>query len=388
MSRLSQLTLLALPLTLAMSSISLGQESSLAAPPSLAVRPESAISQIEARIHDLADAIAAYTHDSELPADEAREEAVRHLMAPFAEHAAPIKREEIAPGQFKIWAPRSFHEFLPGVVAWLKHGKKTIRFDVRIVTVPEETLKDLHAKFGKQWEVTSTGEGEATKGESVVSPAQPESPIKFASLKKQSNSSADLLSASVTTVKSLPCRLARLTATQAKELILTLQADSSSSTLQAPTVTLFPGQHATIKEASQRPFVVSVKPITADGQTAMQPIIQVLEDGTSMNLTASLQDNDQLDIEGEFTFKRIGDVDHFTFQSPEVEEGITVQIPEHHVRHVRISKAVDQGATLLIDPHFVEEKTTKKRFRRPVTKRDFTIVLLTPRIVDHKPQMD
>lgn len=376
-------------LAIPLSSISFGQT---AHPPVAVTNPPvesvSPVRNVEARTYDLSEAIAAYVHDSKLPANEARAEAVLQLFAPVGENEFPIRREEISPGRFKVWATQSFHAFLPVMVQWMKNDKKQICIEARIVTVTEEALKNLHATFYKQWEMSTISEvGANTTPDAILMSVQSTPPITFATFKKQPNRSTDFISATTSTVQSLPGRVARLTGDQAKKLIAAQQADASSNTLQAPKITIFPGQEATIKDTVQRPFVVSVKPVKGDKGTAMQPIIRVLEDGLTIQLRASLHGDDQLDIDSEITFNRIGNVDEFTFQSHYSGEETTVQIPEQHMRQVRLSKTIDDGATLLIDPHFFKEKTINKRFRSPVTTRQYTIVLLTPSIIHATPNL-
>ena len=115
----------------------------------------SFISKVESRAYDLSEAIAAYVNDSNLPANQAREEAVLQLFAPIGENEFPIRREEISPGKFKVWAMQSFHNFLPVMIEWMKNDRKQICIEARIVTVTEHALKMLHAKFNEQWEMPS-----------------------------------------------------------------------------------------------------------------------------------------------------------------------------------------------------------------------------------------
>ena len=342
------------------------------------VESASLVGQFEVRTYDLSEAIAAYVDGSNLSADEAREEAVLELFAPIGETEFPIRRQEIGPGKFKVWATHSFHSFLPLMIEWMKNDRKQITIEARIVTVTEQALKNLHTEFNGQWEVSTFSEaGAISTPDAIPATTQSTPRTTLATFNKQANRSTDFISATTSTLQSLPSRVARLTDDQTKTLINAVQADARSNLLQSPKVTVFPGQEVTIEDTSQRPFVVSVQPVKGDEGTAMQPIIRVLEDGFTIQLKASLHGDDQLEIDSEITFSQIGDVDEFTFQST------TVQIPEHHVRQVRLSKTIDDAATLLIDPHFFKEQTVKRRFRSPVTTRQYTVVLLTPRIIQN-----
>ncbi|MEM1069748.1 MAG: DUF4974 domain-containing protein, partial [Planctomycetota bacterium] len=51
------------------------------------------------------------------------------------------------------------------------------------------------------------------------------------------------------------------------------QADNRSNVMQAPKVTLFDGQFASINDQSQSPFVISITPVVGDFAVAQQPVI-------------------------------------------------------------------------------------------------------------------
>ena len=69
-------------------------------------------------------------------------------------------------------------------------------------------------------------------------------------------------------------------------LIQASKGDLRSNIMQAPTVTMFNGQSATVTDGSQRPFVTSVTPVVGDFAVAHQPVITILPDGTSLNVQA------------------------------------------------------------------------------------------------------
>jgi general secretion pathway protein D len=65
-----------------------------------------------------------------------------------------------------------------------------------------------------------------------------------------------------------------------------LQKDTRSNVLQAPKVTLFNGQQASVSDLSFSPFVMSVIPVVGDFAAAQQPVIVVLSEGTFMTVQA------------------------------------------------------------------------------------------------------
>ncbi len=69
-------------------------------------------------------------------------------------------------------------------------------------------------------------------------------------------------------------------------LISAAQGDNRSNVLQAPKVTLFNGQLATVTDITQRPFVTEIIPVVGDFAAAQQPVIVVLNEGTSLTVQA------------------------------------------------------------------------------------------------------
>jgi general secretion pathway protein D len=75
------------------------------------------------------------------------------------------------------------------------------------------------------------------------------------------------------------------------EVFFLLQAAKGSTranVTEAPTVTLFNGQSASVSDFSSRPFVTSVTPVVGDFAVAHQPVITILPDGTNLDVTATV----------------------------------------------------------------------------------------------------
>ncbi len=73
------------------------------------------------------------------------------------------------------------------------------------------------------------------------------------------------------------------------EVFFLLQAakgDQRSNVTQAPTVTMFNGQSASVFDGEQRPFVTSITPVVGDFAAAQQPVITILPEGTQLNVKA------------------------------------------------------------------------------------------------------
>ena len=151
------------------------------------------------------------------------------------------------------------------------------------------------------------------------------------------------------------------------------QGDTRTNVLQAPKVTLFNGQQASVNDSSQRPFVTSVVPVVGDFAAAQAPIIVVLSEGTSLNVQAVVS-NDRRFVRLTLVpfFSKIGDVETFTFEgrrtsksgtavvdptddeqtvnndSEEIVEGTTVQLPQFAFTSVSTTVSVPDGGTILL----------------------------------------
>ncbi|MBL9122330.1 MAG: hypothetical protein JNG90_01770, partial [Planctomycetaceae bacterium] len=151
------------------------------------------------------------------------------------------------------------------------------------------------------------------------------------------------------------------------------QGDRRSNVLQAPKVTLFNGQQATVSDTSQSPFVISVIPVVGDFAAAQQPVIIILSEGTFMTVQAVVS-SDRRFVRLTIVpfFSHIGDVDTFTFNGsstttersgsdgPEdntsaredevttITEGTTVQLPTFSFVTVTTTVSVPDGGTVLL----------------------------------------
>ncbi|PQO35563.1 general secretion pathway protein GspD [Blastopirellula marina] len=152
------------------------------------------------------------------------------------------------------------------------------------------------------------------------------------------------------------------------------QSDLRSNVMQAPKVTLFNGQTAFVTDSTQRPFVTSVTPVVGDFAAAQQPVIVVLNEGTSLTVQAVVSaDRRFVRLTLIPMFSQIGDVEEFTFegtsssrtdstvQDPDAADGgtttdnsqndstgTTVQQPEFSIITVTTTVSVPDGGTVLL----------------------------------------
>ena len=163
------------------------------------------------------------------------------------------------------------------------------------------------------------------------------------------------------------------------EAYLFLEAAQSmerSNVLEAPKVTLFNGQQAYVGDIAEQPFVVSVTPVVGDFAAALQPVIVVLSEGTSMTVQAVVSaDRRYVRLTVVPYFSQIGDVQEFTFtgtsdtstdtsstgnqKDPDdatssssstktSRSGTTVQLPTFAYVTVTTTVSVPDGGTILL----------------------------------------
>jgi general secretion pathway protein D len=156
-------------------------------------------------------------------------------------------------------------------------------------------------------------------------------------------------------------------------LLQALQGDQRTNVLQAPKVTLFNGQSAFVTDSVQRPFVTQIIPVVGDFAAAQQPVVTVLNEGTSLSVQAVVSsDRRFVRLTLVPMFSKIGDVETFTFngkttsntgttvQDPTdptkkvtqgeqtTTEGTTVQLPSLSVTTVSTTVSVPDGGTVLL----------------------------------------
>jgi len=153
-----------------------------------------------------------------------------------------------------------------------------------------------------------------------------------------------------------------------------VQGDNRTNVMQAPKVTMFDGQFASINDFASRPFVMGLQPVVGDFAVAQQPIIVVLNDGTTLNVQSVVsQDKRYVRMTLAPSFTRIEDADRqFTFtgtrtsrtgtsvigpdgkpttdrnNEEEVISGSTVQLPTLGQTSVQTTVNVPDGGTILL----------------------------------------
>ncbi|HUG70043.1 MAG TPA: hypothetical protein VMM76_19995, partial [Pirellulaceae bacterium] len=156
-------------------------------------------------------------------------------------------------------------------------------------------------------------------------------------------------------------------------LVQAATGSDRSNILQAPKVTLFNGQQASVSDVSQRPFVTSLIPVVGDFAAAHQPVIVVLSEGTSLGVQAVVS-SDRRFVRLTLVpfFSQIGEVEEFTFDGSTTTntgsnvvdasgqptgtannavtttQGTTVQLPTFSFTTVSTTVSVPDGGTILL----------------------------------------
>ncbi|MDH3719751.1 MAG: general secretion pathway protein GspD, partial [Planctomycetota bacterium] len=107
------------------------------------------------------------------------------------------------------------------------------------------------------------------------------------------------------------------------------QGDTRSNIMQAPRVTLFNGQAASISDQVQEAFVISVTPIVGDFAAAQAPVIVVLAEGTTLSVQAVISpDRRFVRLTLVPFFSEIKDVNEFTFNGSQTTTTVPVDSDE------------------------------------------------------------
>ncbi len=142
----------------------------------------------------------------------------------------------------------------------------------------------------------------------------------------------------------LPIAVAELNSGQAAALVQAVQSEQHANVLQAPNVTVFNGQHATILDCTQTPFVVGVQD---SGTGVQEPKIAVIDEGIKLTFRA-IQSSDAAKVllEGRIELSEISDVR--TASTRLRNQPTTIQIPRVKRCRIDVSSEIQDGNSLLI----------------------------------------
>ncbi len=131
-------------------------------------------------------------------------------------------------------------------------------------------------------------------------------------------------------------------------LIQASKGDARSNIMQAPTVTMFNGQSASVSDGFQRPFVTSVIPVVGDFAVAHQPVITILPEGANLNVQAVVSDDRRfVRLNMVPFFSQVTDVTTFTFDGSTTTERTTGSVLDDLLDAVDINGGDDSDEELV-----------------------------------------
>ncbi len=316
---------------------------------------------------------------------------LRHLRAfPINDPMAkpdPQKKTVLHEGRIITTRTREGHQQLRDHLKQTReHGFREIVIETRILSIPKGTADQINwiesrtAKIlAKNGEVRRASKGDAKDAEVDWQGALVDRyPVKVANLLEAPSDTANdvhqLCKADVHRWHVLESTLDK------EQFTRFLQANAGKVT-HAPTVTLFDGSGGVISDASLRPFVTNVIPITSsdpDGPVAHQPVISLVPDGTTTTISGEVLDDGQFRLHGDLVFSQIDHVDTFTFhpdgtpaeEGAELKHGVTIQLP------------VVSASKLDFDSTIATNQTMALRFTNPMADDSELVVLMTPTLID------
>ena len=132
-------------------------------------------------------------------------------------------------------------------------------------------------------------------------------------------------------------------------LLQATQGNSRTNVMQAPTVTMFNGQSASISDGSQQPFVTGVVPVVGDFAVGQQPIITLIPDGTNLSVQATVsEDRRFVRLNLSPFFSEITDVRTFTFDGSSSTERSTDSVLDDLLDLVDGGASSDDGDDELV----------------------------------------
>ena len=134
----------------------------------------------------------------------------------------------------------------------------------------------------------------------------------------------------------------------AKSLLDRAQEDKRTNLLQAPKTTVYNGQSVFVNDTSQSPFVVGVREVKGQFASAMTPQIQVVPEGTTVQMRPLLQENGTIRLECRLTLSKIEEVNTKTFMGTTPDSGTTLQMPTVAKHQVDTAVEMPLGRTLVI----------------------------------------
>lgn len=216
---------------------------------------------------------------------------------------------------YVVGDPAIQEAFQKSLTAMERYGLRQVTITTRMVTIAADKLKTLNVGWKTLVEPASeTGLNGITPASPIAAPVH----VTLAAV---------------------------LDATEARRLQEEFQADPRVNILQAPRVTVFNGQSATIRDAWERPFVVAV-------DSSQKPQVRGISEGTDIQVLPELQkDSQEVQLSLRLQHSTIVRVDELTFRhaGAKAGEGTTLQVPQIQTQQLEVRQfALGLDQTLLL----------------------------------------
>lgn len=225
-------------------------------------------------------------------------------------------------------------------------AEKQIRVKIRYVMLDPATRKEVYARLG--WERLKT----------------------FGSKVPLLHSDHDQVGTADTSGTEAIAKSSRVTTCvlsgdEATELLQDVASKTHCNVTRAPSIVLIDGQDTSVTDLVQRPFVVNLESETTDLGPAVNSVMQVLNEGISVQLNASVTPSGRIHVASNIILEKILDV-----ETEEVygvgKEPMQVQVPVHHRKVVRATENLQAGETLLVDPYVQHQSQVSQTTSVPI----------------------
>ena len=312
-----------------------------AAEPQAAALPEVDASPRVTRVYQVRDLLQKVAEELKLDEATARDD-LRGNVIGFARLKDPQLRWD---GK-KLVATHTEaqHEQIAAALAQLREfGLRQVTLYVQMISGPPE----LFERIPVQW---STADSVLPPSVAATSGVQAAFDFRPLALPVVTTPGQSWTQATSVVEKSMPVLYAQLEMPQVRDLIRGMQKDKSANILQAPKITVFNGQRATVMDATQRPFVVGVKAAAGEAGAAgkFEPQIRIVSEGTTLRMRPVLAGKDRMRLEYEFTLASIRSVETAKIPQGGGHKPLTVQVPEVASTHFSTSLDLPLGQTLAV----------------------------------------
>ncbi len=132
--------------------------------------------------------------------------------------------------------------------------------------------------------------------------------------------------------RATPVLYTLLTPSEYQAVVERTQQSATIQRLMSPTVVVFNGQIASISDSVERPFVTGIKPVLLnDGQSQQvefTPSIQVVPEGTTMNIRPELSDGKNVRLNYQLDLCKVRSIETLALPGVDGHGEFSVQLPE------------------------------------------------------------